>query len=215
MAKHADGAGNDSLLRVRTLTGVGVRVAGDFDPVHRRAHGASLQGFVRQVVMLGRMVIPHCPMWRHELDPSGIIDLWSGRIFRTISPKQNTQMIPVYGIHPRGEDQAKTAVIGLRERETRTATHPAHCAIDYAPRRWVCFPTLEVLTVENLHATRIRYGLATGIRRHTGSGRSPVSGRTDKGEGATHQNRKDEGSEYGHRKSSEALDRYFHLSYLI
>ena len=105
--------------------------------------------------MLGRMVIPHCPMWRHELDPTGIIDLWSGRILRTISPKQNTQMIPVYGIHPRGEDQAKTAVIGLRERETRTATHPAHCAIDYAPRRWVCFPTLEVLTVENLRATRI------------------------------------------------------------
>src|SRR5262249_30256007 len=141
--------------------------------------------FVRQVMMLGRMVVPHRSMRRHELDPSSIVNLGFGGILRTITPKQNTQVIPVHGIHARSEDKTKAAIIGLRVSQTRTATHPAHSPLDYAPRRWVCLPAIKTLTVENLHATRVRNGLAVGCCWCVGFGWSLVSSGTAKEHGTT------------------------------
>lgn len=137
MAEHADGTWNDALLRVIAFACVWVLVSNDFDAIDRRSHRAFLnvaqklrrrppgeiprtlrKRFVRKVMMLRRVIIPHRSMGWHELNPSCVVNLGFRRILRPVPPEQNTQVIAVYGIHARGEDQTKAAIIRCRIRES-------------------------------------------------------------------------------------------------
>ena len=119
---------------------------------------------MRQVVVLGRMIIPHPSKGGHELEPPGIIDFWLRRIGWAISPEQHAQMVPVHGIHARRKNEAEAAIVHLGIGEPRGSTNPAHGAIHNAPRGRVRLPAIEIDPIEYLYAVRISRFPASRLR---------------------------------------------------